>query len=74
MSLASGNLRSPNFVVEGYDYNNGIPQLFIFWGAGWGKGEGMCQEDAAAMADKGMNCRAILEHYYKNMQLRPIGQ
>jgi SpoIID/LytB domain protein len=74
MSLAAGNLRSTNFVVEGYDLRNGIPQLFVFWGAGWGNGAGLCQAGAATLAEKGMNYRGILGHYYKNMQLSIMGQ
>lgn len=37
---------------------------FIFHGAGWGHGVGLCQIGAAVMSDKGYPYREILAHYF----------
>ncbi|MGA1795044.1 MAG: SpoIID/LytB domain-containing protein [bacterium] len=38
--------------------------FFIFKGAGWGHGVGLCQWGAKAMAEQGASYRDILSHYY----------
>ena len=59
-------LRSACFVVdqEGDD--------FILNGAGWGHGVGMCQSGAVAQALGGKDYISILQHYYKETELRAI--
>ncbi len=42
---------------------------FVFRGKGWGHGVGMSQWGAKAMADAGMDCAAILEHYFPGTQI-----
>ena len=37
---------------------------FVFRGTGFGHGLGLCQEGAHVMAQRGMNYRQILEHYF----------
>ncbi|MDZ7796118.1 MAG: hypothetical protein U5N56_03330 [Candidatus Marinimicrobia bacterium] len=41
-----------------------IPKRFIYHGAGWGHGAGMCQIGALGMSLKGYSTEEILEHYY----------
>jgi SpoIID/LytB domain protein len=45
---------------------------FIFYGAGWGHGVGMCQSGAIAMAKQGKNFEEILKHYYRKTDLLKI--
>ena len=40
------------------------PDAFLFTGAGWGHGVGLCQIGAAVMAHQGAGYREILKHYY----------
>lgn len=41
----------------------------VFHGKGWGHGVGLCQVGAAVMAEKGYDCKAILEHYYPGTKI-----
>ncbi|MFO7841475.1 MAG: SpoIID/LytB domain-containing protein [Fidelibacterota bacterium] len=41
-----------------------IPKRFIYHGAGWGHGAGMCQIGALGMSLKGYSTKEILKHYY----------
>lgn len=59
-----GGLRSNLFVVEPKLGVDGLPEIFIFNGAGWGNGVGMCQSGAAGMAAAGITTAEILKHYY----------
>lgn len=56
--LSSSHLYSSAFVVR-RDGND-----FVFDGAGWGHGVGLCQIGAAVMAHRGYDYRSILRHYY----------
>lgn len=64
-----GGLRSNLFVVEPKLGSDGLPEYFIFTGAGWGHGIGMCQSGAAGMAAAGIGCADILKHYYPGTAL-----
>ncbi|MBN2554016.1 MAG: SpoIID/LytB domain-containing protein [Spirochaetales bacterium] len=64
-----GGLRSNLFVVEPKLGTDGLPEYFVFTGAGWGHGVGMCQSGAAGMASVGFDARAILRHYYGEAKL-----
>lgn len=61
--LSPTHLYSSAFVVrrEGDD--------FVFDGAGWGHGVGLCQIGAAVMAHRGYDYRTILRHYYPGASL-----
>lgn len=59
-----GGLRSNLFVVQPMMGSDGLPEYFIFRGAGWGHGVGMDQDGAAGMAAAGYTYREILAHYY----------
>jgi len=66
---ALGGLRSNLFMVEPKLGADGLPEYFIFTGAGWGHGVGMCQTGAAGMASDGHTAQDILHHYYPKAEL-----
>lgn len=71
-TLSESHLYSSAFVVDKiYSNNSSIPTSFIFHGAGWGHGVGLCQIGAAVMADKGYDYLDILQHYFHNANLSP---
>ena len=45
---------------------------FVFYGAGWGHGVGLCQIGAAVMASEGKKAEDIVKHYFKNAELREL--
>jgi SpoIID/LytB domain protein len=45
---------------------------FIFNGAGWGHGVGLCQIGAAVMATKGFSAKEILKHYFRGVKIQKI--
>jgi stage II sporulation protein D len=45
---------------------------FIFDGAGWGHGVGLCQIGAAVMATKGFSAEEILKHYFRGVEIKKI--
>ncbi|MFN3873411.1 MAG: hypothetical protein ACK4R9_10450 [Ignavibacterium sp.] len=51
-------LRSSCFVVDKTEAG------FIFNGAGWGHGVGMCQSGAIGLANRGKNLEEILKQFY----------
>lgn len=57
--LSRTHLYSSAFVV---DNERGH---FVFRGAGWGHGVGLCQIGAAVMANEGKTYSEILQHYYR---------
>jgi len=70
--LSKSHLYSSAIVIEKSDIQNGIPQKFEIFGAGWGHGVGLCQIGAAVMAEKGHEFDEILLHYFKNAELKKI--
>jgi len=69
-AFSDSHLYSSAFVVEKENIINHIPQKFIFTGAGWGHGVGLCQIGAAVMGAKGYSYREILSHYFKGAELK----
>ncbi len=65
-TLSESHLYSAAFIIEreGND--------FILKGAGWGHGVGLCQIGAAVMGAKGYSYTEILQHYFKNVNLKKI--
>ncbi|KAF0162296.1 MAG: SpoIID/LytB domain-containing protein [Ignavibacteria bacterium] len=57
--MISPPLRSACLVVDKTDSG------FVFYGAGWGHGVGMCQSGAITMARNGKTFEEILKHYYR---------
>lgn len=70
--LSKTHLYSSAFYVEKEKIEDGIPQKFILYGAGWGHGVGFCQIGGAVMAEKGYLFDEIVLHYYKNALLKKI--
>jgi SpoIID/LytB domain protein len=71
-ALSPTYLPSACFVVDKEMNENGLPTSFIFRGAGWGHGVGMCQTGAAGMALQGLDHHQILSHYYPGSQISQI--
>ncbi|MFC1658023.1 SpoIID/LytB domain-containing protein [Candidatus Omnitrophota bacterium] len=63
-----GNLFSAAFKIE-VKYINGLPQEFIFFGAGFGHGKGLCQTGIKGMALGGYSYHQILGHYYPDAKI-----
>ncbi|MGD0339036.1 MAG: SpoIID/LytB domain-containing protein [Bacteroidota bacterium] len=70
--LSKTHLKSSAFAVEIVHGAKNIPQRFIFHGAGWGHGVGLCQIGAAVMAMHGVNAEKILQHYYLGAAIRKL--
>ena len=45
---------------------------FIFHGAGWGHGVGLCQIGAAVMASRGFSAEQILNHYFQEVEIKKV--
>ncbi len=48
------------------------PEAFVFNGAGWGHGAGLCQIGALGMALNGFGVKEIVSHYYPGSELVKI--
>ncbi len=70
--LSKSHLYSSAFIVKIDRDKNGLPLKFIFHGAGWGHGVGLCQIGAAAMAEKGFTAEEILKHYFIGAELKKL--
>jgi len=64
--LSRSHLYSSAFIVrvEG--------ERFVFHGAGWGHGVGLCQIGAAVMAIRGFSAEEILSHYFRGVEVKKI--
>ncbi len=67
-----GGLRSNLFTIEPKFGKDGLPEFFIFTGAGYGHGVGMDQSGAAGMAADGYSAADILAHYYPGATLTTL--
>ncbi len=70
--LSRSHLYSSAFVVDVKYDPEGTPGRFVFHGAGWGHGVGLCQIGAAVMADKGFSADEILRHYFRGIEIKKI--
>jgi stage II sporulation protein D len=70
--FSRSHLYSSAFCVSVDRDASGLPVSFIFDGAGWGHGVGMCQIGAAVMAEKGHKAEAILKHYFRGAELKKL--
>ncbi len=66
-----GGLRSSLFMVR-YVGPQSDRKTFVFEGAGFGHGVGMCQLGAIGYAQTGVSYGRILQHYYADSQLRRL--
>jgi stage II sporulation protein D len=71
-ALSPTYLRSACFVIDIEMGEMGTPLAFHFRGAGWGHGVGLCQIGAAVMALDDFSYRNILEHYYKDIEVKSV--
>lgn len=65
-------LFSSAFIIEANSTANSLASRFIFKGAGWGHGVGLCQIGALGMALNGQSTTDILSHYFQSTELRKI--
>ena len=70
--LSKSHLYSSAFVVKTERDSKGIPTRFVFHGAGWGHGVGLCQIGASVMATKGFKAEEIVKHYFRGAQLMKL--
>lgn len=63
--------RSSCFVVEKV-IDDQLNENFIFKGAGWGHGVGMCQSGAVARAYSGQMFKEILKHYFPETEIKKV--
>jgi SpoIID/LytB domain protein len=64
--LSRSHLYSSAFIVKAE------AERFIFHGAGWGHGVGLCQIGAAVMATRGFSASEILNHYFRGVKIKKI--
>ena len=70
--LHSNFLFSSAFIIEANSTADSLPSRFIFKGAGWGHGVGLCQIGALGMALNGISFTEILSHYFQSTDLKNI--
>lgn len=70
--LSKSHLYSSAFIVEKAYKNSDVPSEFLFKGAGWGHGVGLCQIGAAMMGEMGYRFDEILRHYFKATKIKKI--
>ncbi len=70
--LSRSHLYSSAFIVKTECDAHGEVKRFIFHGAGWGHGVGLCQIGAAVMATKGFIAEDILKHYFPGIEIKDI--
>ena len=68
MFLYSSAIIIEEVLSEGSKY----PEYFIFKGAGWGHGAGLCQIGGLGMSLNGYKTKEILYHYYPGSKLEKI--
>ncbi len=64
--LSRSHLYSSAFIVKAE------AERFVFHGAGWGHGVGLCQIGAAVMATRGSSAGGILNHYFRGVEIKKI--
>ncbi len=66
--LYSGNI----YIEKRNTDKSGLASEFVFKGAGFGHGTGMCQIGACGMADEGKSFKDILEFYFSGAQVTEL--
>ena len=69
-AFSNSHLLSSAFVVDKEVRDNKL--YFVFHGAGWGHGVGLCQIGAAVMGAKGYDYKQILQHYYPGSEITKL--
>lgn len=67
--LGLGSQRSALFTIETEYNKEKRPETFVFHGAGWGHGVGMCQSGAMGRAEQGQTYVDILKAYHPGTEL-----
>jgi peptidoglycan hydrolase-like amidase len=67
--LSRTHLYSSAFTVRTIPAGSSAPEHFVFNGAGWGHGVGLCQIGAAVMASRGFSAEEIMAHYFPGAAL-----
>jgi len=71
--LSKPPLYSANFYIEKENAGkNGLSETYVFKGAGFGHGAGMCQIGACGMASEGKNYSEILSFYFQGSKIAEI--
>ena len=70
--FSRSHLYSSAFVVKIHHDAHGAIDRFVFYGAGWGHGVGLCQIGAAVMASKGFTTGEILSHYFPGTEIKKV--
>ncbi|OPY64485.1 MAG: Stage II sporulation protein [Syntrophorhabdus sp. PtaU1.Bin050] len=70
--LSPNHLLSSAFIVTAEHDRHGKVERFVFHGAGWGHGVGLCQIGAAVMASRGFKTEEILSHYFPGAALQKM--
>ncbi len=65
-------LYSSAIIIETLPKNAEIPETYVYRGAGWGHGAGLCQIGALGMSLKGYIAQDIVYHYYPGSVLKKI--
>ncbi len=63
---------SPTHLYSSAFFVKSDADRFIFHGAGWGHGVGLCQIGAAVMASQGWSAEEILRHYFPGVEIKKI--
>ncbi len=70
--LSRSHLYSSAFVVQAAGAAGLKTERFVFHGAGWGHGVGLCQIGAAVMASRGFSAEQIMGHYFPGATLQRL--
>ncbi len=71
-SLESVYFNHPETLPSALFYITNSKDCIIFQGTGYGHGVGLCQWGARKMADKGLNYREIIKHYFHSLEIRKL--
>ncbi|MBI4385877.1 MAG: SpoIID/LytB domain-containing protein [Elusimicrobia bacterium] len=67
--LGIGSQRSALFLIETEYDDQGRPETFVFHGAGWGHGVGLCQSGSIGRAEQGQTYDEILKAYFPGSEI-----
>lgn len=71
-ALSRSTLYSSCFTIEKEGVKDGLAETFVFRGAGWGHGVGLCQLGAGVRARQGQTVSEILAWYYPGTQIKQL--
>ncbi len=70
--FSCSHLYSSAFFVDILRDEAGHPRKYVFTGAGWGHGVGLCQIGAAVMAARGKKAEEIVQHYFPGATIQKL--